>query len=159
MPPNKCRRTQTTAGTSPAFCPPPLFPDADATRLKSPSRGRSSRLRAVQTEAPSAAPGIRPVPRRLPPAYTAPQPPRSPVGSRPPSWARARPGERAAARWVPRGRERGGLAVGARRDGRHPAGLRSAPLSASSAVPLPPRPALPSAASAPLRPPLPAGAR
>uniref|UniRef100_A0A669QIC0 Interleukin-18 n=3 Tax=Galliformes TaxID=8976 RepID=A0A669QIC0_PHACC len=89
VPPNKCRRTQTAAGTSPAFCPPPLFPDADATRLKSPSRGRSSRRRAVQAEAPSAAPGTRPAPRRLPPAYTAPQPPRSPVGSRQPSSAGA----------------------------------------------------------------------
>ncbi|XP_046788218.1 interleukin-18 isoform X4 [Gallus gallus] len=65
---------------SPAFCPPLLFPDADATRLKSPSRGLSSRRCAVQAEAPSAAPGTRPAPRRLPHAYTAPQPPRSPGG-------------------------------------------------------------------------------
>lgn len=95
--------------------------------------------------------------RRLPPAYTAPQPPRSPVGSRPPSSAGACPGERAAARWVPRCRERGEpggdaprgrrcslrAAGRARRAGRHPAGLRSAPLP----LPLPSRsrsrPALP----------------
>jgi len=181
VPPNKCRRTQTAAGMSPAFCPPLLFPDADATRLKSPSRGLSSRRCAVQAEAPSAAPGTRPAPRRLPHAYTAPQPPRSPVGSRPPSSAGARSGERAAARWVPRGRERGepggtrpggggapcGLAVGTRRAGQHPALLLASPAvplaPASRAAllrpltPLPPaHPAAP-ATPAPLRPPLPAG--